>query len=1780
MTEGDTTKGKVQETGTEVSEKPVAAKTEKLITTLSEVSSKDFTDATVREKDQSSAADTKNLERGAYPAAEAVLAKPQPTDAVLEKSKPTEAVLEKPKATDSLVLKERVERREADLAQPLSPSESRLLVLGIMNKPLQYGLLQKDMELALKSGTGVEEAFDKSKAAAKVQEQLKTVDDEFSKSDTKSGAGQLGEKSTEALKLSVRQLEQVEIPNKIRELSEGTGSLPAGLPTLKSKADGRTLTTAKEISAAATKGDLVADLGFDFDKTPTRGNFRKAKEATEWLAEADKVSEHVAVANQGRQLAQFIKDSNLPKGWLPDANGKREDDPEWIKSASRMVELNHQTSQHLKSQDYFARAATNGDIKFVPPPNAHIDRDPKGNIVKVKLDLPETLDVNDPRAKNMRSWLSDNAQQVRDLTKKYADAIKNPDDIVSMGSHPAPDSRVKIGRDGKFIATTAKDYQLTENEKTDGFTLQDANLIKSRYEVKDDGGKVRITQTIQAQDVPWYGYRNKLGVDNVGQPKVIERSLEPGEPVPVKRANGEIEFVQARDLAAYKSFEQLRSNVEDVLVVAMDVGMTLTGTIEMRAGLTLAKTALAAGRAAERLGVERVASLAAQNLGRELITEGAEMSFERALVQTGHGAVRTGLGLTGVLGNDGANQNESLAEFNTWRGRYFMAEMYWGSVGKPLTSLGRAESAAKSLSAPGALTDAVKLQQQIEKTPYLSVLHKAGERTLHASGVAFTGVLADELSQEIRVLNEGRQSRKYDKAVDALRDTTTPVTDKLGQVQPAKVTEGEAKQQALTQLESVSSSLRASAEPATSQKIADIEAKAKELAALDANDPRVVKFKRELKDNMWLSLSDFTHYVDSTKNIKSKMPLGAGMWSEGLNTSPERVRMMQSPTASAERVPESMLRLYPFERMNQKPSRREIESGYAEMQTVIDGIQASKNKEVLTASAAALLYLSSSKDAKDSDVLVSSKYADKFRPGQRYEIEPGDTKHIGGSDAVVSLSRADVTRLLSQSLEITNGESQLPSVRLASADMLARSGKLTAHEHASILMSVIDDPRSTKQDRMDALSDKNNSRLGVLAGRFQLEEAAVHGSSKEAAYDLASQGTKVRDIKDSLLKRASDVSEDPDVRAMAAATVFALEEPQAEKRASLLARNERLWQQRGTFDGEFSKQVQTQLRSEMSTPLATTPAGKLNSERFAVSEASRTESALARSDAALMLTRLEKSNTYSSETVVALAKALKESPDVRTADAIMSRVDGARFAELAKTDPVAAKAFLNEALRFAAMPLRNDYDLRLSKGRAVPAVGYDSFAASYNSKLSGLASGSPFEDVRKQYTDRMLATLQNDQMIHFPKTTTAAIDSLADSKTPEARALVRSMVTALPELPGSNLPTMRESNPRVRAAAIDTLAKMNDEVFLKALPHLHAAETEAATKAMLGKIASERGIALTEKPGPVSLGPVSDGAPHPDNISKSASASFLRSELVSKAFPELGSFGQKEQESWLSQNYPLLSSTKMFDQQKKLREQTTGGWRPGAERKAAGEQEYRSQLEALHAQRKEQWVRLTDQAAKGGEEGAKAKVILMEILAQPKNSYASRMATNDISSGQLAREGRIWHETPQDWSARAGDALRRLTEPGVADRELTRNMIALTLQDISRRGFESSGKQDEWYATFSGKRALDSQTQVKLLEAWTALNAPNSSGTSRDSVSTYAEESALYTPQTVFAFEFGRAQDPNDHSRESVQLALTKSFGQLPGKTSSAYLQELARTSPYQSVRDASTEALTQKARK
>ena len=532
-------------------------------------------------------------------------------------------------------------------------------------------------------------------------------------------AGVFGPATQEAYKNTVTWLEKQAVPGAITELTRLQLPLPSGTPlALPPDIPGRVISL-DLYKQMVDNGRLTPDLKLDTTKVPSDLELEKIDDTMRWLKEVDTRALEAREEQQDSLLEQEIKrllpDEAKQKQWL---DRKGSDPKEWRAAAIEAVDLATRVRNYVEAMDSLNRAGHR--FNFEAPPGSEIVRDDKGRITHVKLDLPKDLRLDHPANKqkmeNLRQWMQEHGEEVDQALKELIKLEQDPDRLLFWGEIDMPEGRVRLDNKGDISDFVAKE-DVNGSEKY--YNLADLEFDVKEVEGEDGKKKIVITNDVQYKYSNWYNYLN-IGADHVGNEINVEsREYDPEDWVPV-RNGGKVEIMKARDLASWRTRQQVFHYGEKALIATLDTAMLVTGTIQVGAAVKAARA------------------------GQILIGQAVKQSLK--------GGLRATVGASGIVNNAYFQNTEYGQNIQMARGLYFVGDAALGlgaggwRLARNLTGGAEAAKAGQSVEA--------LVEAQIKGSKWLNRINTPAEFGAKMTELPFALIIGQDIYHQVESMSE------------------------------------------------------------------------------------------------------------------------------------------------------------------------------------------------------------------------------------------------------------------------------------------------------------------------------------------------------------------------------------------------------------------------------------------------------------------------------------------------------------------------------------------------------------------------------------------------------------------------------------------------------------------------------------------------------------------------------------------------------------------------------------------------------------------------------------------------------------------------------------------------------------------------------------------------------------------------------------------------------------------------------------------------------------------
>ena len=1391
------------------------------------------------------------------------------------------------------------------------------------------------------------------------------------------GGQKWGKESQEAFRDYLNWIQSKVVPTTVTELSQAGLVGPAGNPV---PINGR--------SVADLQTDIITertrvDLGIDYHQIPNIATAEKIESTINWANKSMDEVQELKLARRDKQLAEMIDKMGFPAQWHFQEG---QDRTAWRASVGEMIDLYSRIKRAVDVID-------SNKIPVGNPPGSKIQsRDSNGRIEQMILAMPADLRQLNPAnaiiIEQSRKWLAMADERIKNALKdRNLPALAYTDTVVpqvtdSTGKRISAQAR--LDENGQLIDLINPSNIPPDLRKN----AHDVNLLEERYTTELlPNGNIKVIQNIQAQSVPFFSPQNLI-YSNVGKPmQLSEREYKPDDLVQVKNGNS-TEYVMAKDLPGLQESQKLGFYGQKALVLGMYVAMLAMGSIQISAAI---KGAIALG------------------------TMEAGISGSRLTLTAMKGVLDLGLGLSNPVSNAywTSRDGGTASSVRNW---LFLSSMGWGL----------AEQGATRLSGSFAL-------QQAQKGHEIELLiNQSGQAARTADKVSkavmlwgqlpMGAVMVSELAHE---LIHWKPSGDSSAAEENNRDYNGPGGQRpeggvLGDLHRAGQDENKAlvqkPNQVLESLESYKRNLMENAADNTSkEKVRDLFDTAVTLLKVGSEEEKRA-FLEKLSQNLGFSGTDIA-----------------------------RLEQMAGSKLSEEQLKSLML-----------PSERAQNPNEA-MRKYVDELMKNRSRDVQTASK--MIMLAMSRDAngnlKDSaitttiavdDYLTRKKITIKAIDGSLSSgMVPGGV--VSGEKQTINFDKDFLIRSLKEDLskpERTDSAQQNADQRtkhtarvVAIGGELIKSGGIDARQYASILQDVLFVSSMSKEQKMRSL-------IGSAVGsgsEISLNSVILALTEQDKIYNAVPSNDRIRDIGKKFntstdfvmanLRSTASNGVDPDLRAMAAALLFA-------GRRSLESKEE-------------GAAISNGIAAMYKSIAADTPAGVF---------AEKVKNAL--------LQQLDQSDKSDVQTRLDAAEALdlmsRKMPDEKRAE-----VNKQITENLIASFENASSAERNKIMDLLMV---DDRIKQLAKGepelfrklQLAVLAGLDPRSMSVNINGRGQNFRADEEKLAisnwkyiKQLAELSDPTFRRDALAYaeglangtaqskLTRVRVAAIDVLGEMNAKEVIPMLRDLVKT-------------NSDASVRLGALQALRKMPDELFPKLVSSRLSLEQDARVKALLVDLNY-----TIEK----------SKSSAPDSPEKATKEFEKFIETIDSRYPELAPFHNAAQKKWLLNNFPLLDHENFIAQARKAALDARAGFFSSMPTEA------RSIADKINEQRKEQFDQLlklaktdTSLASTPGQKLAieQARVLLGSIISS-NGKFISPEKFNFVLRPARSRIASVAYEAvAPDWSSQAAKVLLELSAQGNSERDLTARLVSYTLL--------SSGSKDP-----------SARSRATLLEAWKTLNS-------------------------------------------------------------------------------------------
>lgn len=1390
------------------------------------------------------------------------------------------------------------------------------------------------------------------------QEQSDAIRDRQAKLQQEREAGVFGPASKSALNDYIQWMKRA-VPDAVLQLDSLLIALPPGCPVELPVDRYQRAINPELYKAMASSGRLKLDLDLDTDKIPSRDQLDKLDGIFDWLAKGqDRIKEAQAL-EQDRILNSLIDDLGMTRQWQRKSG---EDPASWRASAAEMVDLATRTRNYIEAMQSLYKASKDRDFPLALPPGTKltIEHDGKtfeiadsalnapnnikllreGTLKKVHLELPQDLQQeklsNEGKVANLRTWL-----------KKYGDKV---DQAIGELVRPEPlmygDQEIRNGKgrfnnEGEFVGIVdPKRFKAGENDK-----LKDVNLVGYDFDVREitegpNKGKFEITQTVTAENAPWYAYQNfrSLGVEKLGTMPIKPRIVDADAFLAVRNGN-EVQVVKASNLGSFKSAQKFNYIGEKVVSTTMDAAMLVSGSIEVGAAIK--------GARLSAVGAEAALKLSRVEATRELAK----------------GITRVTVAGAGIFNNAGGPESIKSA-----RSMYFLGDVSQGLLRGGLSAL-RAARAAETLSGAEKIhqiihgSKALEGAEALKGIPFIKQAHQGTQWAFKATEAVTSVHISKDLTSQIKQLT----SRDRDSAKDAV----VQVGDGRGLQAVAKESFDPANKSVLENtkglLEHYKDLLTAGKNEQTKEKISKILDGTSKSLSLETSDATRKTLVKELTEMLSFSGNEI-------KALEQADPRSGT--DENFRLSAQDLEDLKDPVKRT-KFPHSL---------------------QAEAIKLLDA----KDKDVLDSARIALLFLSRDKSGKIqetpsvaiatppykrtiTEIVDSGEYATTIT--REIEIEPRSFDF--------KLTPAKLVEDLKADLAAKKPSDQA----LATGDILVRLGAITHQQFGGVLQDVLRSPQTSKAEKLHALTDQFGSRLAAITDGLRHQES-IRGTLADSAGKAF--GITSKDFV-STLKFVAQNDKDADVRALAAAQFYALEEQEPKRRTAILTAITNLnvsfdtqAKQKGSAvpEGQIANSVKVFLQSELTTNVPDNKqADKVREHKLNAAEA-----------LALITSPADtKEQGLISKAISGSVSASNPDLAIRAMEMLLPE----RINQLSREDHGKVAAEITSLIK-----LPQSFQMEQKVVRILGNI----------EPLLRPADRFVKQQLQKQLEEFLVDSPSNKAYAKFfPALRAASIATLGDLGARGSLDVIRAHATAAPALTaGGTVVQAGERDATVRSAAVKSLDRLKDTEIGTYVVDLIDKETDPDVAAKL------RTIEFSSK-----------RIQESDREYQQAYQDTLK-ELIRPYYVK--GFGETQSSKWLNENFPLLVLKNYTDRaQDAVNNATSWGFRRTSFPDTIKNEELKAAM-SVRDERDDQWKELAKLAHGGDDRAKQARQTLYHIMMYPMVAELGAQGLTLESRGYSNEDNRYTFYNP-DFQLQAARILRDCCKAGTPDRDQTMRMI-------------------------------------------------------------------------------------------------------------------------------------------
>lgn len=867
-----------------------------------------------------------------------------------------------------------------------------------------------------------------------------------------------------------------------------------------------------------------------------------------------------SLTKQDALLQQLLRNGDWPKEWL-EQRTQSENVAGWCGSVMKCMDLAMRAGRMIEALHFMQQK----DSKIMSDALSdcrkfcrieYFDFPANKKIKRIKFDLPKDLalqsEENLAKLERIHKLLEKYEAKVVETLQRNQLASQDPSHFLYWGDIELSNTSIILTGNGK-IAAIIPDGKTAHLSR--GHTLEPCNIIHCRFDVHNERDpitqelkSIAVDYAMQYAKVPSYGYLN-LYSRPLGEPvRPIDKNFSDGKLhfspdawLTVRNNYGQQELLQAKDLAGWKVWQQLKHGGEKCFTLSLDGFMFASGILEGIQAVRLATNAARMAVSAElKTGMKVAAGLA---------SELAEQQLFKASVTT------TMAGL-GVLHN-AEGQHNSL---HTVRSCYFIGDTFgWFGVSKGLSALSGTTKEARAIE--------VALRETLsESSQLLSGLEKFSTTGFWFLERGMIGQLGLEFLNQYQLSQHLCDPDYMEEALKRMRDgqQSFPAA-KLDRDQLYKSQQRFA--EAADELMKNYLRTHKVADRTTQNEIQTIFASIRRLLEPPCQPGEVEQYRSQLADHLLFSASEL-----HDKELKRAKSVAANSWTEivdkpvlvqSTRKELEDVARAKAALNEARKAPETKLKKANVQQKRDQLTFLEKKLAQAEKVAtaqlrnleIEQPVDRLRNKHLQQACAFAILLLTQGKHGKmpDNGVIVRRELqvkgwtkADDVKHyfDNKSGRAPGHYQWHTLPDRTVTqfLKTDDLLKILETDLK----HDKSADTRISTGDALKRFGLISEARYGSTLINIIKTPipsDASHDENVKIRADKQEAlcNLSVLISILAGKEALAGKSMQRFVQMAECFNLTSTDLKRVLVETARREEEDKDIRATASYLSYLLD---------------------------------------------------------------------------------------------------------------------------------------------------------------------------------------------------------------------------------------------------------------------------------------------------------------------------------------------------------------------------------------------------------------------------------------------------------------------------------------------------------------------------------------------------------------------------------------------------------------------------------------------------------------